>query len=42
MDFNSNPVYWGAFLVFVAFLLALDLGILNRKAHAPSLRESGS
>ncbi len=40
MDFNSNPLYWGAFLVFVAILLALDLGILNRKAHAPSLRES--
>ena len=42
MDFNSNPLYWGAFLVFVAVLLALDLGILNRKAHAPSLRESAA
>ena len=40
MDFNSNPLYWGAFLLFVAALLAIDLGILNRKAHAPSLRES--
>ena len=28
------------FLLFVVSLLALDLGVFNRKAHAPSLRES--
>ena len=40
MDFNANPAYWIAFLIFVAAMLALDLGVLNRKAHAPSLREA--
>lgn len=37
---NDNPLYWIAFLVFVLVLLAFDLGILNRKAHAPSLKEA--
>ena len=31
---------WGAFLVFVAFMLALDLGVFNRRAHKPSFREA--
>jgi tellurite resistance protein TerC len=31
---------WGGFLLFIAIVLALDLGVFNRKAHAPSLREA--
>jgi tellurite resistance protein TerC len=31
---------WVGFLLFIAVVLALDLGIFNRKAHAPSLREA--
>ena len=31
---------WVGFIVLIVFLLALDLGVLNRKAHVPSFRES--
>lgn len=31
---------WTGFLVFIGIVLALDLGVFNRKAHAPSLREA--
>jgi tellurite resistance protein TerC len=31
---------WGGFLLFVFTLLALDLGVFNKKAHAPSLKEA--
>jgi tellurite resistance protein TerC len=31
---------YAVFILFVFGLLALDLGVFNRKAHAPSLRES--
>jgi tellurite resistance protein TerC len=31
---------WGGFLAFVLLILALDLGILNRKAHVVSIREA--
>lgn len=31
---------WVGFLVFVFSLLALDLGVFNKKAHAPSMREA--
>ena len=31
---------WVGFLAFVGVILALDLGIFNKKAHAPTLRES--
>jgi len=34
------PWFWTAFLVLVCVLLALDLGVLNRRAHAPSMREA--
>jgi len=37
----STPVVWVIFSVLVLAALALDLGILNRKAHEPSLREAG-
>ncbi len=31
---------WVGFLLFIAVVLALDLGVFNRKAHAPTLREA--
>jgi len=31
---------WAGFLLFIAIVLALDLGVFNRTAHAPSLREA--
>lgn len=31
---------WIGFLAFVLTLLALDLGVFNKKAHAPSVREA--
>lgn len=34
------PWYWIAFLLLIVFLLALDLGVLNRRAHAPGMREA--
>lgn len=32
--------FWFGFFIFVAVLLALDLGVLNRKPHAPSLKSA--
>jgi len=38
---QSAPAWaWVGFLLLVALMLALDLGVFNRKVHAPSLRES--
>ncbi len=31
---------WAGFAAFIFFMLALDLGVLNRKAHTPSYREA--
>lgn len=31
---------WTGFLVFIGIVLALDLGVFNKKAHAPTLREA--
>ncbi len=31
---------WGGFLLFVFTLLALDLGVFNKKAHAPTMKEA--
>jgi tellurite resistance protein TerC len=31
---------WGGFLLFVIGLLALDLGVFNKKAHTPSTKEA--
>ena len=31
---------WVGFLLFVGIVLALDLGVFNRKAHAPTMREA--
>lgn len=35
-----SPLAWGAFLVFIAACLALDLFGFNRKAHAVSMKEA--
>jgi tellurite resistance protein TerC len=32
--------FWTGFIVFVIALLAFDLGVLNRNAHRPSLKEA--
>ncbi len=37
---TSSPLVWGTFLVGVVGLLLVDLFILNRKAHKPTVRES--
>jgi tellurite resistance protein TerC len=36
----GSPGLWAAFLVFVALMLALDLGVFHRTAHAVSLKEA--
>lgn len=36
----GTPTLWIAFNLFVLAMLALDLGVFNRKAHAPSLKEA--
>ncbi|MCK6448779.1 MAG: TerC family protein [Planctomycetes bacterium] len=36
----GSPLLWGGFLVFVLGMLALDLGVFHRKAHAVSLKEA--
>ncbi len=36
----ATPWQWGAFFVLVLAMLALDLGVINRKAHRVSLREA--
>ena len=37
-----GPAVWIAFNVFVLAMLALDLGVFHRKAHAVSLKEAGA
>jgi tellurite resistance protein TerC len=32
---------WGGFHAFVFLMLALDLGVFNRRVHAPTVREAG-
>lgn len=41
MQFNDIAL-WTGFILGIGFLLALDMGVLNRKAHAPSLREAAT
>ncbi len=36
----GTPLFWSLFLVGVVAILALDLGVLNRKAHAVKPREA--
>ncbi len=42
MGFESvgSPVLWGAFLVGVLFMLALDLGVFHRQTHRVTSREA--
>jgi tellurite resistance protein TerC len=37
----GTPLLWMGFLAFVLALLALDLGVFHREAHAVTLREAG-
>jgi len=37
---HVQPIYWFAFVILLLLLLAFDLGILNRKAHKPGLKEA--
>ncbi len=36
----GSPLLWSAFVGFVLLMLALDLGVFHRKAHAVSLKEA--
>lgn len=36
----ESPILWGAFLLLVLILLALDLGVFHREAHAITTKES--
>lgn len=36
----GTPALWGGFLAFVVAMLALDLGVFHRKAHAVRMREA--
>jgi tellurite resistance protein TerC len=37
----GTPGLWAAFLAFVLVMLALDLGVFNRRAHTPGVLEAG-
>ena len=36
----GTPLLWGGFTLFVLPMLALDLGVFHRKAHAVGIREA--
>ncbi|MFZ5890437.1 MAG: TerC family protein [Myxococcota bacterium] len=38
----GSPLLWLSFIGFVLMMLALDLGVFHKKAHAISLREAGA
>ena len=37
---SSTSVLWIGFSVFILFMLSLDLGLFNRRAHAIKYREA--
>ena len=37
---DTHILLWGGFLLFVAAMLALDLGVFHRKAHVVHMREA--
>ncbi len=37
---GTSPLFWGGFLLLIAGLLALDLGVFNRRAHAVRFKEA--
>jgi tellurite resistance protein TerC len=40
LDISQELIAWVGFIVFVVVVLAVDLGVLNRKAHVVSIREA--
>ena len=38
---SSESIFFGSFLLFIVFMLALDLGIFNKKDHKVSMKEAG-
>jgi tellurite resistance protein TerC len=40
MESIGTPLLWGGFTLFVLAMLALDLGVFHRKAHAVGTREA--
>ncbi|MBS1150732.1 MAG: ygjT2 [Myxococcaceae bacterium] len=40
METIGSPLLWGGFLAFVALMLALDLGVFHKKAHAVGFKEA--
>jgi tellurite resistance protein TerC len=40
METIGSPFLWGSFVAFVLAMLALDLGVFHRKAHAIGFREA--
>ncbi|MFO0744552.1 MAG: TerC family protein [Myxococcota bacterium] len=40
MESIGHPAIWIGFIVFVLAMLAIDLGVFNRKAHVVSVREA--
>lgn len=40
MSIDPTVWAWGGFLAFIIFMLALDLGVLNRRVHVVSIREA--
>ncbi len=40
MESIASPGMWAGFVGFVLVMLALDLGVFNRKAHEPSYKEA--
>jgi tellurite resistance protein TerC len=38
----GSPLAWAGFLIFVLAMLALDLGVFHRRAHAPSVKEAAA
>ena len=35
-----SPIIWIVFLVFIAVMVALDLGVFHREIKAPSIRDA--
>jgi len=40
METIGSPLLWGGFIGFVMLMLALDLGVFHKKAHAVSFKEA--
>lgn len=38
---NSETIFMGGFLLFIAFILALDLGLLKKKSDTVSMKQAG-